>query len=71
MRDWTEAGVRPRLHAALLAELRSAGLLDLDDCAVDGSPVRDLNYALLSCPRPELCTQFMLVRALAPTAEAR
>lgn len=31
MRDRTEVGVRPRLHAALLSELRRAGLLDLDD----------------------------------------
>jgi transposase len=37
LRDGTEAGVWPRLHAALLAELRRTDLLDLDDCAVDGS----------------------------------
>lgn len=42
LRDWTEAGVWPRLHAVLLGELRRAGLLDLDDCAVDGSHVRAL-----------------------------
>ncbi|MFD8812188.1 IS5 family transposase [Streptomyces sp. NPDC059627] len=42
LRDWTEAGVWPRLHAALLSELRRANLLDLDDCAVDGSHVRAL-----------------------------
>ncbi|MFJ3608688.1 MULTISPECIES: IS5 family transposase [Streptomyces] len=42
LRDWTEAGVWPRLHAALLAELRQADLLDLDDCAIDGSHVRAL-----------------------------
>ncbi|MDQ0681127.1 hypothetical protein QFZ56_000090 [Streptomyces achromogenes] len=35
LRDWTEAGVWPCLHAALLSELRRADLLDLDDCAVD------------------------------------
>ncbi|MFB6551707.1 IS5 family transposase [Streptomyces sp. NPDC056405] len=40
LRDWTEAGVWPRLHVTLLTELRRAGLLDLDDCAVDGSHVR-------------------------------
>lgn len=34
-RDWTEAGVWPRLHAALLAELRRADLLDLDDCSAE------------------------------------
>ncbi|WP_405393365.1 IS5 family transposase [Streptomyces sp. NBC_01102] len=37
LRDWTEAGVWPRLHAALLTELRRADLLDLEHCAVDGS----------------------------------
>ncbi|MGW2441873.1 IS5 family transposase [Streptomyces goshikiensis] len=42
LRDWTEAGVWPRLHAALLTELRRASLLDLDDCSVDGSHVRAL-----------------------------
>ncbi|MGF0168311.1 IS5 family transposase [Streptomyces koyangensis] len=42
LRDWTEVGVWPRLHAILLSELRRAGLLDLDDCAVDGSHVRAL-----------------------------
>ncbi|MFF4693581.1 IS5 family transposase [Streptomyces sp. NPDC001307] len=41
LRDWTEAGVWPRLHAALLSELRRADLLDLDDCAVDGSHVSE------------------------------
>ncbi|WP_133886092.1 IS5 family transposase [Streptomyces sp. BK208] len=39
LRDWTEAGVWPRLHSTLLSELRSADLLDLDDCAVDGSHI--------------------------------
>jgi transposase len=42
LRDWTEAGVWPRLHAVLLTELRRTDLLDLDDCAVDGSHVRAL-----------------------------
>lgn len=42
LRDWTEAGVWPRLHAALLTELRRADLLDLEHCAVDGSHVRAL-----------------------------
>ncbi|WTD39548.1 IS5 family transposase (plasmid) [Streptomyces sp. NBC_01643] len=40
LRDWTEAGVWPQLHEVLLSELRGAGLLDLDDAAVDGSHVR-------------------------------
>ncbi|GAA2568827.1 hypothetical protein GCM10010398_68380 [Streptomyces fimbriatus] len=37
LRDWTEAGVWPRLHAALLADLRRAGLLNLDDCSAGGA----------------------------------
>lgn len=42
LRDWTEAGVWPRLRGDLLAELRRADLLDLNDCSVDGSHVRTL-----------------------------
>ncbi|MCF3181410.1 IS5 family transposase, partial [Streptomyces polychromogenes] len=42
LRDWTEAGVWPCLHAALLAERRRANVLNLDDCAVDGSHIRAL-----------------------------
>lgn len=52
LRDWTEAGVWPCLHAALLTELRRADLLDLDDCAVDGSHVRALKGGILSAHRP-------------------
>jgi transposase len=42
LRDWTEAGVWPALHHALLTELRAADALDIDDCAVDCSHVRAL-----------------------------
>ena len=42
LRDWTEAGVWPALHAQLLAQLRALGELDLDHCAIDGSHVRAL-----------------------------
>jgi transposase len=52
LRDWTEAGVWPRLHAALLTELRRAGLLDLDDCSVGGSHVRALKGGITSAPHP-------------------
>ncbi|GAA0347410.1 hypothetical protein GCM10010319_25000 [Streptomyces blastmyceticus] len=52
LRDWTEAGVWPRLHAALLTELRRAESLDLDHCAVDGSHVRALKGGTLSAPHP-------------------
>lgn len=37
LRDWTEAGVWPTLHRALLTELRAADALAMDDCAVDES----------------------------------
>nr|WP_246150359.1 IS5 family transposase [Streptomyces qinzhouensis] len=40
--EWTEAGVWPRLHEVLLAELRSANALDFSRAAVDGSHVRAL-----------------------------
>ncbi len=46
LRDWTAAGIWPQLHEVLLAELRAAGLLDLDDAAVDGSHVRALKGGL-------------------------
>lgn len=51
LRDWAEAGVWPRLHAVLLAELRRAELLDLDHCAVDGSHVRALEGGITLAPR--------------------
>lgn len=38
--EWTEAGVWPRLHEVLLAELRSANALDFSRAAVDGSHIR-------------------------------
>lgn len=46
------SGVWPRLHASLLTELRRADLLDLDDCAVDGSHIRALKGGITSAPRP-------------------
>lgn len=42
LREWTEAGVWPKLHRILLGELRREGLLNLDDMCVDGSHVRAL-----------------------------
>ncbi|MDH6193186.1 transposase [Streptomyces sp. CZ24] len=38
--EWTEAGVGPRLHEVLLAELRSANSLDFSLAAIDGSHIR-------------------------------
>jgi transposase len=52
LRDWTEAGVWPRLHAAILAELRAGGLLEMDDCAIDGSHVRALKGGSHTGPSP-------------------
>jgi transposase len=46
LRDWTEAGVWPQLHEILLGELRRAGLLDMDDAAIDSSHVRALKRGL-------------------------
>jgi transposase len=40
--EWTEAGVWPRLHEVLLAELRGANTLDFSRAAVDGSHIRVL-----------------------------
>lgn len=52
LRDGTETGVWPRPHAAMLAELRRGDLLDLSDCAVDGSHVRALKGRITSAPHP-------------------
>ena len=54
MRDWTEAGVWPAVHEMLLGELRAAGALDLDRCAVDGSHVRALKGGTMSGPAPSI-----------------
>jgi transposase len=57
LRDWTEAGVWPAPHEQLLAELRAAGELDLDRCAVDGSHIRALKGqgpCKVSFARPDL-----------------
>jgi transposase len=50
LRDWTEAGVWPRLHEALVAELRATGLLDMEDAAIDGSHVRALKGGIMLAP---------------------
>ncbi|WP_405983288.1 IS5 family transposase [Streptomyces sp. NBC_00872] len=52
LRDWTEAGVWPRLHEVLLAELRKEGLLEMDDAAVDASHVRALKGGAHTGPSP-------------------
>ena len=44
--------VWPVLHELLLAELRAAGRLDLDRCAVDASHVHALNGGTTSGPSP-------------------
>ena len=50
LRNWTQAGVWPALHEVLLAELRAAGELDPDRCAVDGSHLRALKEGTTSAP---------------------
>ena len=45
--EWTDAGVWPRLHEVLLAELRSANALDFSRAAVDGSHIRALRGHLI------------------------
>ncbi|MFJ2560646.1 MULTISPECIES: IS5 family transposase [unclassified Streptomyces] len=57
LRDWTGAGVRPRLHEVLLSELRRAGLLDMDDAAIDGSHVRALKRGAHAGPSPVDCAR--------------
>jgi transposase len=52
LRDWTEAGVWPRVHAAILTELPAAGLLEMDDCAIDGSHVRARKGGTHTGPSP-------------------
>jgi transposase len=52
LRDWNEAGVWQRLHEALLAELRGAGMLDFSRVAVDGSHVRAMKGGTDTGPSP-------------------
>ncbi|MGW3201012.1 IS5 family transposase [Streptomyces sp. NPDC001118] len=52
LRDWTEAGAWPRLHQTLPAELRRAGLPEMDDCAIDGPHVRALKGEDHTGPSP-------------------
>lgn len=42
LREWTDAGLWPKLHQFLLAEMDRNWLLNLDDMSVDGSHVRAL-----------------------------
>ncbi|MEV6727118.1 IS5 family transposase [Streptomyces xanthochromogenes] len=52
LRDWTEASLWPQLHEVLLCELRAAGLLDMDDAAIDASHVRALRGGAHAGPSP-------------------
>ncbi|MFJ2095460.1 IS5 family transposase [Streptomyces sp. NPDC087901] len=52
LRDWTEAGVWPRLHEVLLAELRKEGLPEMDGASIDGSHVRALKGGPHTGPSP-------------------
>jgi transposase len=48
LRDWQAAGVWPKVHQVLLAELRGAELIDFSRVVVDSASVR----AVLGGPRP-------------------
>ena len=48
LREWTDAGVWPRLHEVLLAKLHAAGLIDWSRAAADGSHIR----AVKGGPKP-------------------
>lgn len=61
--EWTEAGVRPRLHEVLLAKLRSMNALDFSWAAVDGSHIR----ALKGAPRPDEALSTGVERAASTT----
>lgn len=52
LRDWTQAGVWPRLHQVLLTEQRTAGKPEMDDCAIDGSHIRALKGGRDGGPSP-------------------
>ncbi|MGW2361741.1 transposase [Streptomyces phaeofaciens] len=64
LRDWTEAGVWSRLHAALLSELRRVGLLELNGCSVDGSHVRPSKTSQCRCQAAAGAVQTRLRRWL-------
>ncbi len=51
LQAWTEAGVWPRLHELLLADLRGRDQLDLSECAINASHVRALKEGLMSARR--------------------
>jgi transposase len=51
-RDWHEAGVWQRLHELLLAELRTADLLDFSRAAVDSSHIRAMKGGAATGPSP-------------------
>lgn len=50
LRDWQACGVWHRLHLVLLAQLRSAGQLDLSRVSVDGSAVPSPRGARTQAP---------------------
>jgi transposase len=52
LRDWQEAGVWDRLHAALLAELHAAGEIDWSRAIADSSHVQAKKGARKPAPAP-------------------
>ena len=52
LRDWHQAGVRQRLHEALLAELNAAGALDWSRAVIDSPHVRAVKGGPKTGPSP-------------------
>lgn len=52
LRDWTDAGVWPRLHQQLLNQLGKAGAIDLDKVVVDSQSVRAVFGGRTPAPAP-------------------
>ncbi|ANS70708.1 transposase [Streptomyces lincolnensis] len=52
LRKWDEAGVWPRLHEMLLAELRAAGVPDLPRASVDSSHLGAMKGGAATGPSP-------------------
>jgi transposase len=70
LREWTAAGVWPRLHRALLDRLGARGLLDLDRVVVDSASVRAKKGARTAAPARSTAarTAVNATRSATPTA---
>lgn len=55
LRDWTNAGVWPRIHRLLLAELEHVGGIDHSLAVIDSASVRAVSGGMIT-PAPALST---------------